>query len=53
MDKFADVLLHVWQEAGRHLEMRESAANIASLLAEHLPLSCLFVRRLDLAHSAL
>jgi hydrogenase-4 transcriptional activator len=44
---FHDVLLNVWREVCRHIEIRESAANLAALLAKHLPLSCLLVRRLD------
>src|SRR5262245_60518883 len=53
MDRFGAVLLNVWREAGRHIEMRESAANFARLLAEHLPLSHLLVRRIETTHSAL
>src|SRR4029079_3104349 len=52
MDRFSTVLLAVWSEAGRHIEIRESAANIARLLAEHLPLAQLLVRRFDATHNA-
>src|SRR5207249_4639205 len=53
VDRFSSVLLDVWREAGRHIEIRESASNIARLLAEHLPLAHLLVRRLDATHHAL
>jgi hydrogenase-4 transcriptional activator len=53
MERFDKILLDVWREAGRHLAIRESAANIAGLLAEHLPLSYLLVRRFDELHGAL
>src|SRR5256885_1580964 len=52
VDRFSAVLLNVWREAGRHIEIRESASNIARLLAEHLPLAQLLVRRLDATHHA-
>ena len=53
MERFHDVLLDVWREVGRHLEIRESAPTIAAMLAKHLPLACLLVRRLDGQHQAL
>src|SRR4051794_18402185 len=53
MDRFSLVLLDVWREAGRHIEIHESASNIARLLAEHLPLARLFVRRLEAAPHAI
>src|SRR2546423_14200330 len=53
VERFSAVLLDVWREAGRHIEIRESASNIARLLAEHLPLAHLLVRRLDATHHAL
>jgi hydrogenase-4 transcriptional activator len=53
MERFHTVLLDVWREAGRHIEIRESAGNIAKLLADHLPLACLFVRRIDASHGTL
>ncbi len=49
MDDFSLVLLDVWRAAGRHIEIHESASNIARLLAEHLPLTQLVVRRFDVA----
>jgi hydrogenase-4 transcriptional activator len=53
MHRFKSVLLDVWREAARHIEIRESAGNIAALLAEHLPLAYLLVRRLDAGHQSL
>jgi hydrogenase-4 transcriptional activator len=44
---FRDVLLDVWREACQHIEICESIATITALLAKHLPLECLIVRRLD------
>jgi transcriptional regulator with GAF, ATPase, and Fis domain len=53
MERFRAVLLDVWREAGRHIEIREFVRNMSRLLAEHMPLSCLLVRRLDAVHQAL
>ncbi|MCY2996287.1 MAG: sigma-54 dependent transcriptional regulator [Planctomycetota bacterium] len=50
-EPFSDVLLSVWREACRHIEIRESTASIAALLAEHLPIGCLLVRRVDVQHN--
>jgi hypothetical protein len=46
---FRTVLLEVWQEACRHIEIPESCGTIARLLGRHLPLEFLLVRRLDAA----
>jgi len=53
MERFQSVLLDVWREAGRHIEIRQSAQNIAQMLASHLPLEFLVVRRLDASRSSL
>jgi transcriptional regulator with GAF, ATPase, and Fis domain len=53
MERFRDVLLDVWREACRHIEIAESTATIAPMLAHHLPLAYLLVRRLDGGHQAL
>ncbi len=37
----------LWREACRHVELGESLARVAEILAEELPLSLLAVRRLD------
>jgi len=36
---FSDVLLSVWREACRHIEIQASTASIAALLAEQLPMA--------------
>ncbi len=53
MERFRDVLLDVWREACRHIEIAESTAAIAPMLAHHLPLAAVLVRRLDGEQSAL
>src|SRR3954466_5253000 len=53
MDRFQGVLLNVWREAARHIEIREAAQNIAHLLGEHIPLAFVVVRRLDAVHHTL
>src|SRR5262245_10008493 len=47
------VLIDAWREAGRHSDIREAAMAIARLLARHLPLAYLLVRRLDVVHQTL
>jgi transcriptional regulator with GAF, ATPase, and Fis domain len=47
MTTFQDLLLDVWREACRHIEIRESALTLAEMLSEHLPLSALTVLRFD------
>src|SRR5688572_20902063 len=51
MHSFREVLLEVWREAARHIEISESANNVAALLAKHLPLACLLIRRFDMQHA--
>jgi hydrogenase-4 transcriptional activator len=53
MRQYDGVLLRVWREASRHIEIGESAARIARLLAEHLPLEQLIVQRIDLQRGRL
>lgn len=53
MEKFNEVLLGVWREACRHIEIHDSAARIAPLLARHLPLSYLLVRWFDEQHQSI
>src|SRR5687767_12676020 len=52
MDRFLPVLLEVWREACRHIEIRDSVATLAPLLARHLPISSLLVRRFDVQHQS-
>src|SRR6476646_8559692 len=53
VDRFGDVLLDVWREACRHIEIRESIRDIAPLLGKHLPVAALLVRRIDQQHHCL
>jgi transcriptional regulator with GAF, ATPase, and Fis domain len=41
------VLVEVWREACRHIEIDESTRNIAGILADHAPIGQLLVRRID------
>jgi hydrogenase-4 transcriptional activator len=50
MDRFREILLAVWREACQHIEIHESAAGIAALLAEYIPLERLIVERIDPDH---
>ncbi len=45
------MLLAAWREACQHIEIHESAAEIAKLLAEHIPLAQLAVERIDPDHN--
>src|SRR6476661_49917 len=53
MERFHELLLDVWREACRHIEITESTATIAGMLQQTLPLQCLVVRRLDVPHHSL
>src|SRR5690349_15421474 len=53
MERFHELLLDVWREACRHIEITESTTTIAGMLQQTLPLQCLVVRRLDVPHSSL
>lgn len=52
VDRYRDVLLEVWREACRHIEIAESTATIDRIIARHLPISALLVRRIDLERSS-
>lgn len=47
------LLLELWREVGRHLELSESIPAIGGMLAHQLPLAGLLVRVVDGQHSAL
>ena len=47
MERFQTVLLKVWREACRHIEIGQSVATIAPMLVRDLPLEQLYVRRID------
>ncbi len=53
MERFQSLLLSVWREACRHIELSESAALIARLLEEHLFLELLMVRQFDFTNCTL
>ena len=53
MEKFQTVLLSVWQEACRHIEISESTATISAILSRHMPIHQVFVRRIDCQHCCL
>jgi hydrogenase-4 transcriptional activator len=53
VDQSHNVLLQVWQEICRHLEINESAEAVAGLLRGELPLDRLSVYRFESEHSRL
>ncbi|MBN2022327.1 MAG: sigma 54-interacting transcriptional regulator [Pirellulales bacterium] len=53
MDKSRELLLRVWQEACRHIEIAESAGTIAPMLVSDMPLGQLVIRRVDPRRSCL
>jgi transcriptional regulator with GAF, ATPase, and Fis domain len=53
MERYGQLLLDIWREACRHIEINESSTTIAKMLAEHLPLSALLVRRFDHQHASI
>jgi hydrogenase-4 transcriptional activator len=53
MIRFTTVLLDVWREACRHIEIGESVSRIAPMLTQHLPVDLVLVRRLDPQRSAI
>jgi hypothetical protein len=53
MAPFAELLLSVWREAGRHTDIATSTANIAQLLARYMPVHQVLVRRIDPERSCL
>ena len=48
-----DLLLAVWREACRHIEIRQSTGTIARLLADWMPIDALLVCELDVRRSRL
>ena len=51
MEQFQKILLEVWREACRHIEIGESARAIAAILREYMPLERLAIHRLDAEHA--
>jgi transcriptional regulator with GAF, ATPase, and Fis domain len=52
-EPFRDVLLDVWREVCRHIEIHDSTSTIAAMLERQLPLACLLVRRFGTEHRGL
>lgn len=50
MERFTTLLLDIWREACRHIEIGEAVDRMAPLLAKRLPIEWILVRKLDLAH---
>jgi len=53
MERYHRVLLDVWREACRHIEISVATSTITGLLVRDLPVRHVLVRRVDLAHSLL
>lgn len=53
MSKLSHILLEVWQQACRHIEIGEYVETIAQMLEQELPLAQLIVRRLDFEHASI
>jgi len=47
MEKFSEILLDVWRNVCRHIEIGEATANIARMLVRHMPLGEVLVRHID------
>ena len=47
MERFVDVLLELWRQIGREIQLSESADGIARLLAGRMPLGLLVIRQFD------
>lgn len=50
MRTFRTILLDVWREACQHIEIAQSTAGIAPLLARHIPLDMVKVQRVEREH---
>jgi len=53
MEPFRGLLLNVWKETSRHIEIQEATDNIATMLAQQMPLAVVLVRRFDAGRHAL
>lgn len=53
MEKFKGILLDVWREACRNIEITESLPMITKMLVQHIPLSQILIRRIDYTHAYL
>ena len=51
MERFGNLLLDVWREVCRHIEIGESVGRVAPILVRRLPVDLTLVRRLDVTRS--
>jgi len=51
MERYAGLLLDVWKEVCRHLEIGESIERLGPMLMRRLPIDLIMIRRLDPARS--
>ena len=49
MERYATLLLEIWSQVCRHLEIAESVERLAPLLAGRIPADLVLVRRIDVA----
>jgi hydrogenase-4 transcriptional activator len=47
MERFSALLLDVWREVCRHIEIGESVGRVAPILMRRVPLEVVLVRRID------
>jgi hydrogenase-4 transcriptional activator len=52
VDKFNALLLSVWREAARHIDLAQSLQRIAPLVRRRMPVDAMHIRRLDLPRSS-
>jgi transcriptional regulator with GAF, ATPase, and Fis domain len=53
MEQFSRLLLDVWREVGRHIEIGESVALVAPILSRRVPVDLVLVRRLDVQRGSM
>ena len=53
MERFSPLLLDVWREVCRHIEIGESVARVAPILVRRLPVDLVLVRRIDFQRGSL
>ncbi len=53
MERHASLLLDVWREVCRHIEIGESIERLAPILMRRLPIELILIRRLDPARSCI
>ena len=51
MERHAALLLELWREACRHIEIGASLERIAPILRQRLPAAAILVRRIDLTRA--